>query len=41
MLCSKGDELYDSFNLGNIGLEERAKGETTFEYKSFFYLRKK
>ncbi|MDD1742899.1 MAG: biosynthetic arginine decarboxylase, partial [Methanotrichaceae archaeon] len=24
------DELYDSFNLGNIGLEERAKGETLF-----------
>jgi arginine decarboxylase len=24
------DELYDSFNLGNIGLEERAKGESLF-----------
>ena len=24
------DELYDSFNLGNIDLEERAKGETLF-----------
>jgi arginine decarboxylase len=24
------DELYDAFNLGNIGLEERAKGETLF-----------
>lgn len=24
------DELYDSFNLGNIGLEERARGETLF-----------
>ncbi len=24
------DELLDSFNLGNIGLEERAKGETLF-----------
>jgi arginine decarboxylase len=24
------DELYNAFNLGNIGLEERAKGETLF-----------
>lgn len=24
------DELFDSFNLGNIGLDERAKGETLF-----------
>jgi arginine decarboxylase len=24
------DELYDAFNLGNIGLEERAKGESLF-----------
>jgi arginine decarboxylase len=24
------DDLYNSFNLGNIGLEERAKGETLF-----------
>ncbi len=36
------DELYDSFNLGNIGLEERAKGETLFWMvcrKAAFYAR--
>ncbi|MDM7911930.1 MAG: biosynthetic arginine decarboxylase, partial [Methanotrichaceae archaeon] len=36
------DELYDSFILGNIGLEERAKGETLFWMvcrKAAFYAR--
>jgi arginine decarboxylase len=36
------DELYDSFNLGNIGLEERSKGETLFWMvcrKAAFYAR--